>query len=315
MQEPFSASLINETPVVVGLAQRGGPGTGLPTRTGQEDLNMAVFGSHGEGFRIVLAPSDAEEAYYMMPTLFNLAERYQCLSILLYDQFLAQSMYTTDLLDPERFVIDRGNLISPDELLALQERGEPYRRYALTADGLSPRAFPGQAGAIVYANSNEHDEGGYTTEEQVLRYDMMLKRVTKRLALAAQDDDFPAPEVHGDEDAEIGFIGYGATYGPILEAMERLASQGTSCKFLKLRTIWPLDRDVPMIKEFIEKAHKVFTVEQTISGQLRGLIQREVCGPMPLKFRSVLRWDGRLITPGYIVDRVLAGGELIGGEE
>ncbi|HXG35714.1 MAG TPA: 2-oxoacid:acceptor oxidoreductase subunit alpha [Dehalococcoidia bacterium] len=314
MQEPISASLINETPLTIFLAQRGGPGTGLPTRQGQEDLNMAIFGSHGEGFRIVLAPSHAEEAYYMTPVLFNLTDRYQCLGIFLYDQFLAQSMYTTELLDPSRIVIDRGKLISSEELMEIRERGESYKRYAFTADGLSPRAFPGQPGAIVYANTNEHDEGGYTTEEQVLRYDMMLKRVTKRYHLAAQDPDFPEPESYGDMDGEIGFISFGSTYGPILEAMERLQARGTSCKFLKLRTLWPLQRDVPQIKEFIDSARQVFTVEQNITAQLRGLIQREVCGPLPDKLRSVLRWDGRLITPGYIVDRVLAGGELIGGE-
>ncbi|HZP26974.1 MAG TPA: 2-oxoacid:acceptor oxidoreductase subunit alpha [Dehalococcoidia bacterium] len=314
MQEPISATLINETPIVIMLAQRGGPGTGLPTRQGQEDLNMAVFGSHGEGFRIVLAPSDAEEAYYMTPTLFNLSDRYQCLGVFLYDQFLAQSMYTTEQLDPSRVVIDRGKLISSEELLDIREGGGSYHRYAMTDDGLSPRAFPGQAGAIVYANTNEHDESGYTTEESVLRYDMMLKRVTKRYKLASEDPDFPAPQFFGDADGEVGFLCFGSAYGPVLEAMDRLRAEGTSCKLLKLRTLWPLHRDAPLIREFIDSARKVFTVEQNIMGQLRGLIQREVCGPQPDKLRSVLRWDGRLITPAYIVDRVLSGGELIGGE-
>lgn len=313
MQEPISATLINETPIVIMLAQRGGPGTGLPTRQGQEDLNMAVFGSHGEGFRIVLAPSDAEEAYYMTPTLFNLADRYQCLGVFLYDQFLAQAMYTTDKLDPSKVVIDRGKLISSEELLDLREAGKSYNRYQYTEDGLSPRAFPGQAGAIVYANTNEHDERGYTTEEAGLRYDMMLKRVTKRYRLASQDQDFPQPEFVGDADGEVGFICFGSVYGPVIEAMDRLRAEGTSCKMLKIRTLWPIHRDVPVIKEFIESARKVYTVEQNIMGQLRGLIQREVCGPQE-KLRSILRWDGRLITPSYIVDGVLSGGELIGGE-
>jgi pyruvate/2-oxoacid:ferredoxin oxidoreductase alpha subunit len=110
MQEAISASGITETPMVVVLCMRGGPGTGLPTRQGQEELNEAIFGSHGDIARIVLAASQPEDCFYIMEDVFNLAERYQCPVFLLLDLMLAQSDYTVPELDPSGFVIDRGKL-------------------------------------------------------------------------------------------------------------------------------------------------------------------------------------------------------------
>lgn len=306
MQEAISASGITETPMVVVLCTRGGPGTGLPTRQGQEELNLAVFGSHGDIARIVLSVSEPEDAFYVMEHVFNLAERYQCPVFLLLDQMLAQSAYTVPELDPSGFTIDRGKLLSPEQFYAKygnnRNGGRSYKRYALTEDGLSDRAFPGTPGVTnYYSNTNEHTEDGYLTEEEVIRQQQMDKRFVKRMELIRADPDLPKARVYGDDDAKIGFISYGSTYGPILESIERLEGMGVKAKFMEVRTLWPFDGEA--VKAFIDSCDTIYIPEYSAGAQLRGLIQREATGPSS-KLKSLLRYDGRNMTPGWIVSRI-----------
>lgn len=307
MQEAISAAGMTETPMLVVVCQRGGPATGLPTRVGQEDLNETVFGSHGDFARIVLAAGEPEDAFYAVERAFNLAERYQCPVFILLDQVLAQSSYTTPSLDPSRFVIDRGKLLDEAAVArAYQGDGRRYRRYELTQDGISPRVIPGTPGVTTYySNSNEHTEEGYITEVAAVRRTMVEKRVTKRTAQIRKDPDLPPARVFGPKEAPVGFIGYGSVYGPILEVVERLAAKGQPAKFIELRTLWPFPgREV---RQFVRECQVVYVVEYSAGAQLRGLIQREATGPMPRKLRSIMRYDGRLITPGYITSEMEEG--------
>ena len=301
MQEAISAGGITETPMVIVICTRGGPGTGLPTRMGQEELNEAIFGGHGDFARIVLSTSEPEDSFYVMEHVFNLAERYQCPVFLLIDQLLAQSSYTTPALDPSNFVVDRGKLL--DEK-AVRERygnnGKSYQRYELTEDGISYRVIPGTPGITnYYTNTNEHTEDGYITEEETWRQLMMDKRFMQRTQLIEKDEQLPKARIFGDADAKIGFISYGSTFGPILEAVERLESQGQKAKFMELRTLWPFPGQEA--KQFIEGCDAVYVVEYSAGAQLKGLIQREATGPIPHKMHSILRYDGRLITPGTVI--------------
>lgn len=311
MQEAISAAGITETPMIVVLCTRGGPGTGLPTRQGQEELNLSIFGAHGDIARIVLATSEPEDSFYMMEHVFNLADRYQCPVFLLLDQMLAQSSYTVPMLDPSGFVIDRGKLLTPEQFKERygdnrggDERsgGRLYKRYELTEDGISYRAIPGTPGVTnYYSNTNEHTEDGYLTEEEVIRQQQMDKRFTKRMELIRADPQLPGPRMYGDQDAKIGFISYGGTLGPIVEAVERLDAMGVKSKFMEIRTLWPFDGEG--VKAFIDSCDVVYVPEYTAGAQLRGLIQRESTGPSP-KLKSLLRYDGRNMTPGWIVDRI-----------
>jgi 2-oxoglutarate ferredoxin oxidoreductase subunit alpha len=307
MQEAISAAGMTETPIVVVVCQRGGPATGLPTRIGQEELNETVFGGHGDFARIVLAASEPEDAFYTMGKAFNLAERYQCPVFVLLDQVVAQSSFTVPALDPSRFVIDRGKLL--DAGFARQQyggngnNGRRYRRYELTADGLSPRIIPGTAGVTTYYNNtNEHNEEGYITEEAVVRKAMVEKRVIQRTELIGQDPDLPAPRIFGPKRARVGFVGYGSVYGAILEAMQRLDAAGGSSRFLELRTLWPFSAEE--VRDFTQTCDVVYVVEHSAGAQLRGLIKREATGPMPGKLRSILRYDGKVMTPGFIVSAI-----------
>src|SRR5487761_1191381 len=125
---------------------------------------------------------------------------------------------------------------------------------------------------------------------------MMDKRFMQRTQLIEKDEQLPKARIFGDADAKIGFISYGSTFGPILEAVERLESQGQKAKFMELRTLWPFPGQEA--KQFIEGCDAVYVVEYSAGAQLKGLIQREATGPIPHKMHSILRYDGRLITPG-----------------
>ncbi|HLF77989.1 MAG TPA: 2-oxoacid:acceptor oxidoreductase subunit alpha [Dehalococcoidia bacterium] len=306
MQEAISASGITETPMVIVLCTRGGPGTGLPTRMGQEELNEAIFGSHGDIARIVIASSTPEDGFYVMEHVFNLAERYQCPVFLLEDRLLAQSSYTIPALDPSGFVIDRGKLLqTADQVSALygNGNGKHYQRYEVTEDGISYRVIPGTPGVTnYYTNTNEHTEDGYITEEEVVRQAQMDKRFVQRMELIRNDPELPAPHFHGPSDAKIGIIAYGSLFGPVLEAMERLeASTGDKAKFLELRTVWPFPGE--KVREFVDSCDVVVVPEYSAGAQLRGLIQREATGPMK-KLKSILRYDGRNMTPNWLVNKI-----------
>ena len=304
MQEAISASGITETPMVIVLCMRGGPGTGLPTRQGQEELNEAIFGSHGDIARIVLAVSEPEDSFYVMEHVFNLAERYQCPVFLLLDQMLAQSSYTVPELDPTGFVIDRGKLLTPEQFAEKygdNRDGRRYKRYEVTEDGISYRAIPGTPGVTnFYSNTNEHNEDGYLTEEEVHRQAQMDKRFMQRMELIRNEPQLPRPRLYGDSNARVGFISYGGTYGPIREAVERMDAMGLKSKFMELRTLWPFDG--AGVKAFIDSCDVVYVPEYSAGAQLRGLIQREATGPLA-KLKSMLRYDGRNMTPGWIISR------------
>jgi 2-oxoglutarate ferredoxin oxidoreductase subunit alpha len=279
MQEAISAGGITETPMVVVVCMRGGPATGLPTRQGQEELNEAVFGSHGDFARIVVAASEPEDCFYIMEHVFNLAERYQCPTFLLIDRMLAQSSYTVPAFDPSGFVIDRGKLLtSAEEVAARFGNGNRYKRYELTDDGISYRVIAGIPGITnYYTNTNEHTEDGYITEEEAVRQQQMDKRFFQRMELITKDPELPENRLHGPSDAKVGFIGYGGVYGPILEALERLEADGQKAKFLEIRTLWPFKGEE--VREFIDSCDVVYVTEYSAGAQLRGLIQRESTGP------------------------------------
>ena len=166
MVEGLSLAAMTETPVVIFLGQRPGPATGLPTRTEQAELKFSIFAGHGEFPRLILAPGNPEEAFYLTAHAFNMAEKFQIPVIILSDQYLADCYFTLDkAFDPERISIDR-HLLSSKELQQMQ--GD-YKRYAFTEEGISPRAFPGQSNQLVMTDSDEHDEGGHIITNERLQ--------------------------------------------------------------------------------------------------------------------------------------------------
>ena len=140
MMESIGLSGMTETPFVVINTQRGGPSTGLPTKQEQSDLMQMIYGTHGDIPKIVVAPTDAEDAFYLTVEAFNLAEEYQCPVIILSDLQLSLGKQTVKSLDYNKIQIKRGELLQSDIEREEDDKGY-FRRYALTGNGISPRLF------------------------------------------------------------------------------------------------------------------------------------------------------------------------------
>lgn len=178
MMESIGLSGMTETPFVVINTQRGGPSTGLPTKQEQSDLMQMIYGTHGDIPKIVVAPTDAEDAFYLTMEAFNLAEEYQCPVIILSDLQLSLGKQTVKELDYDKIKIKRGELIQSD--IEREEDDKSYfRRYALTGSGISPRPIPGTKGGIHHVTGVEHNEEGKTSEAAQNRQQQMDKRMRK----------------------------------------------------------------------------------------------------------------------------------------
>ena len=163
MMEAIGLSGMTETPLVIINTQRGGPSTGLPTKQEQSDLMQMIYGTHGDIPKIVVAPTDVEDAFYLTIEAFNLAEEYQCPVIILSDLQLSLGKQTVERLDYNKIQIRRGELLQSD--IEREEDDKQYfRRYALTGNGVSPRPIPGVKGGIHHVTGVEHNEEGKPSE-------------------------------------------------------------------------------------------------------------------------------------------------------
>jgi 2-oxoglutarate ferredoxin oxidoreductase subunit alpha len=295
MVEALGLSGITETPVVIYNAQRPGPATGLPTRNEQGDMLFMLHASQGEFPRYLLAPGTHQQAFAAGWRAFNLAEQYQVPVLVLSDHYLAVAVRTLDVdaLDFDAVEIDRGALLTRAELDALEE---PYRRYKITPSGVSPRAIPGHPNAVWVSSSNEHDERGAITEDKAMRVSQVDKRMRKLEGMAAE---VTAPSWHGPAEAETTYVCWGSTYGPLLEAVDRMnAERPGSASMLHYSELWPFP--VQATEDAFRKAKRVINVEVNATGQLARLIRTET-GHLP--DGAVLRYDGRPFTPEYILER------------
>ena len=290
MVEALGLAGMCEVPLVVVEAQRGGPSTGLPTRTEQSDLLFVLNASQGEFPRIVLAPGTIEEYFVCGWRAFNLAEKYQAPVIVMADELLAASMRTIEVnaIDLSAVVIDRGKLLSKKELDALTE---PYKRHLFTEDGISPRAVPGHSKAVYATASDEHDEFGHITEEMINRRKMMQKRM-KKLEMARQE--IQAPTCYGPAKAAIVLVGWGSTYGVLREVVDRL---GGKARLVHFRDLWPFPAEAAA--EAL-RGGKLVVVENNYTGQFQRLLQSETCIKVG---HSIRRYDGRPFSP----EEILAG--------
>jgi 2-oxoglutarate ferredoxin oxidoreductase subunit alpha len=255
MCEGVSLAGIIESPMVIHVAQRPGPATGLPTRTEQGDLEMATYAGHGEFARIVLAPGSIEQAFALTQKAFEMADALQVPVVLLTDQFLMDSYCTVKALElpdqpPEHHII---------------ETDEQYQRFALTENGLSPRGIPGYGRGLVSLDSDEHDEAGHITEDLVLRNRMVEKRL-KRFELIAASSI--APDWIGPEDAPNLVVAWGSTLHTVGEAIQRLGRNDIA--LLHFQQVYPLP---PGSADLLKRARKRVVVENNATGQFGKLLK------------------------------------------
>ena len=295
MVEMLGLAGMTEVPVVIVEAQRGGPSTGLPTRTEQSDLLFVLHASQGEFPRIVIAPHTIEECFYAGWRAFNLAEKYQCPVIILTDELLAASLRDVlpEIFDFGSVAIDRGALLTPEQLDRLTDE---YKRYAYTESGISPRALPGHPHAVYAVTSDEHDEYGHITDNEEIRHRMMDKRLRK-LEGAAQE--MRPPVTYGPQEAPLVLFGWGSTYGALREAVDILNQEGVETRLVQPVDIFPFPAEA--MAEALAGAQTVIAVELNYTGQgaklLRLYTGRQVDG-------HVRKWAGRPLSPQEIVAQV-----------
>ncbi|MDQ0340700.1 2-oxoglutarate ferredoxin oxidoreductase subunit alpha [Caldalkalibacillus uzonensis] len=291
--EAIGLAGISETPVVIVNSQRGGPGTGLPTKYEQGDLNTMLYAGHGDIPRIVLAPSTVEECLTMASLAFNLAERYQCPVIVALDLVLSLNKQTCPDFRAEHFEpIDRGKLLSEAELEALGEFH--FKRYRLTEDGISPRAIPGQRGGVHPANSNEHSETGHITELPEMRQAMMNKRLGKLTQFKMRGYEFIGGE---ERSVQTLFVGFGSTRGVLTEVVKDLQDQGEDAGLAHIKVLYPFQAEG--LSELARQAEKIVVVENNWSGQLAGLLAKEL--QIGHKIHKICKADGDPFTKADIM--------------
>ena len=292
MVEGLGLAGMTETPVVVVVAQRPGPSTGLPTRTEQADLRFVIHAAHGEFPRAVFAPGNVEQAFSLMGKAFNMADRYQTPVVVLGDQHLNDSYFTVDKINLGRVNIDQGEIVAEEEM----SPGRDYKRYTWRESGVSPRILPGHPGAVLYADSDEHTEAGHITESADVREKMVLKRMKK---LEGMRKEMSPPDLHPGEKGDIVLVGWGSTYGAMKEAAEVLNAEGISAQWLHFSEVFPFPSG-----DFLKniKGHaKVFAVEQNYTGQFADLFSFETGVQV---FHKILRYDGRPFSSRDIVTQV-----------
>lgn len=291
----------NEVPVVITLYQRGGPATGLPTRHEQGDLRFAIYAAHGEFPRIVYSSGDLETAFYDAAYVFNLAEHYQMPVIHILDKALANSNQTMPYWDLSKVKIDRGKLM---DAVPATSNGEPFLRFKLTDDGISPRIRLGTPGAVTWNTGDEHDEQGHISEDPENRDRMMEKRM-KKLDLALRE--IPREQklwVHGDPDASIGVLTWGTCKGAIRDALDTLRGEGVKIKMVEARLMWPIPA-AELQAEFA-KCKTLVAVEQNYSAQFAGLVTQYA----GLKWDTeIVKYNGRPMSYNEVLDalRAVAG--------
>jgi 2-oxoglutarate ferredoxin oxidoreductase subunit alpha len=277
MVEATSLAGMTETPLVIVLAQRPGPATGLPTRTEQGDLLFAIHAGHGEFPKLVLAPSDPEEAFEKTVRAFSLADRYQIPVLVLTDQFLADSHFSFEAFRlPSR--VPGSHLADPTRITA-------YRRYELTPNGISPRLYPGQSKHLVCLDSDEHDEEGHITEDLAgMRKAMVEKRLAKMRGLK---EEVAMPETLHTDGAEVVLVGWGSTRGAILEAVNERRAAGEKVGMIHFTEVFPLPQFA------FPEGETVVVVEGNATGQFARLLRAEYG---VVADRTVHRYDGLPIT-------------------
>src|SRR6056297_1057393 len=283
MTEGTSLAAMIESPMVFHIAQRPGPATGLPTRTGQEDLNLVLYAGHGEYPRVVLAPGTTTEAFELTRQAFDIADRFQVPVFILTDQYLVDSFF-----DTPRFEIDEtqpvNHIVKTDaDYRRYQLRGKDTEGVSSDESGLSPRGIPGYGEGRVRVDSDEHTEEGFITEDVLgVRPPMVEKRLFKKLRLL-EENALP-PKLIGSTGYSTLVICWGSNRNAAAEALQKIGSDKIA--LLHLPQLFPLH---PSVAEYLERAEGTCVVENNATGQCADLLEHETGQKIDEK---VLKYNG-----------------------
>ena len=299
MSEFIGLAYFAEVPAVLFNVQRGGPSTGMPTRTQQSDILSSAYASHGDTKHIMLIPSNPKECFDFAIEAFDLAERYQTPVIVLLDLDLGMNDWSSKEFEWDDLrEYDRGKVLSKNDLDEIEEFG---RYLDVDGDGVPYRTYPGthpQKGAY-FTRGTSHDEYARYTEDGVKNAEI-LSRLTKKFQTASST--VPAPIFNQEESSSsIGVIYFGSTDCSMQEALDDLEDQNINVDAMRIRS-FPFNLEV---WEFIEEHDLLFIVEQNRDGQMRTLLMAEG-GIIPDKLVSILCFDGQPITASFITSKINA---------
>ena len=336
MAEALGMGGMCEIPMVCVEVQRTGPSTGFPTRTEQSDLQFALHASQGEFPRIVIAPGDYEESFYLTFDAFNLAEKYQTPVIILSDKHMGESVKSVEPFRTDGLKIDRGKLLNEAELNKLLKESEAvlhdpdggspadrgsggasapgnylsadnnFLRYKFEKDGISRRTVPGMKGGIHRSATDEHDESGDLTETEENR-NLMVEKRSRKLAEALKELSPPAlkgpmsaKSAAPAKSADITFVTWGSPKGAVMETIEMLEHVGVSANMLQIVYMSPFHS--AQIGKILRGCKRTVAVEMNSEGQLCALIAEKTGYFVNDK---ILKYSGRQFTAEEIFNRTM----------
>jgi len=291
MTEAIGLAVSAEVPVVIVDVMRGGPSTGIPAKSEQSDIGIATAGLHGDAPRLVVVPNSVADCLLSTEWAVQLAEALQAPAIVLSDQFLGQT----------RAVVDRppaGQAAVP-RVTAAQDGSEPYRRYAITASGVSPMAIPGEPGCAYTADGLEHNERGIPTSQARDHARQLDKRLRK---LEGHDYGSRWADVEGEGDLAV--VTLGSTTGPVREAIARARRDGVAAKLVSIRLLAPARPED--FARALDGVKRVLVVEQNHGAQFHRYLRSvydlpgevrsyALPGPLPIRpdqvHRRLVEWS------------------------
>ncbi|MGD9829823.1 MAG: 2-oxoacid:acceptor oxidoreductase subunit alpha [Hyphomicrobiaceae bacterium] len=316
MSEFLGLAYFAEVPVVLYNVQRGGPSTGMPTRTQQSDILSCAFASHGDTKHVLLFPADPNECFAMSPTAFDLADQLQTPVIVMSDLDIGMNDWLCDALQwDEGYRHDRGKLLDREQLEAFAKtKGRPWGRYQdVDGDGIAYRTIPAthESMGAYFTRGTSHDANARYTEDGNVHAEV-LERLARKFETAAALVPKPEIEMRHD-DATTGIIYFGATRPAVKEALDLLERDGVRVNAMRLKA-FPFSDEV---RRFAEAHERVFVVEQNRDGQMRSLLMIEG-GIAAEKLVPMLNFDGMPMTAEFVRQGVrahLAGGKAAAAAE
>lgn len=296
MAEFVGYSSFTEIPVVIFDIQRVGPSTGLPTHTKQGDIRSLMHIGHDEAPRMVLTPSTMEQIYQYSRQAFDLAAQYQMPVFVMSELGLGMANFTADRFDYPDEPPNEGKILSDDELLEMEE----FNRYEdYDGDGICYRSVPGQPATYVTRGSG-HAPDATLTEDPDL-YAANLERIFDKLDEARETGDIPQPKYFGEEDADVGILGFGSSHYTIRESQAQLEEEyGIETNFMDSPCVLPFPEE--SIADFLTNHDRVYVVEQNYSGQFQSVIHEELGRDFDMT--PIRNYDGDFMRPRQLSDQI-----------
>ena len=299
MNETIGLAYFVEIPSVFFIIQRGGPSTGLPTRTQQADIQLMYYCSHGDTRHVILIPHDMNSSFDLARRSFDFADRLQTPVFVMMDLDLGMNLWSSDPLKLEKEPFDRGKLLTADQLEQLEKKGGRFRRYFdIDGDGIPQRTIPGNPhrSAAYFARGSGHDADANYSEDET-NYKELLDRLQKKFETARSY--VPKPIIEMEKNIKTGVICFGSSFEPTREARERLEVGGLKTNHLLLRAL-PLTEEV---KEFLAAHQVIYLIEQNRDGQMAGIFKEDF-PELAAKIVSILVYDGLPLAAGEIVRQI-----------